>query len=63
MSTVHNTNQACCSIPPVQSDYQPKGSIKPFGDFNRVYITGPEKSDNALVCVYDIFGYFVLHNF
>ncbi len=58
-TTVHNTNQACCSIPPVQSDYQPKGSIKPFGDFNRVYVTGPEKSDNALVCVYDIFGYFI----
>jgi len=58
MSTVHNTNQACCSIPPVQSDYQPKGSIKPFGGFNRVYVTGPEKSENALVCVYDIFGFF-----
>ena len=25
MSTVHNTNVACCSIPPVKSDYVPKG--------------------------------------
>lgn len=60
MSTVHNTNQACCSIPPVQSDYQPKGTFKPFGDFKRVYVTGPTTSDNAIVCVYDIFGY-LLH--
>ncbi|KXN81106.1 hypothetical protein AN958_06060 [Leucoagaricus sp. SymC.cos] len=57
-TTIHNTNQACCSIPPVQSDYQPKGTIKPFGDFKRVYVTGPIKSDNAIVCVYDIFGFF-----
>ena len=56
MSTVHNTNQGCCSNPAVQSDYRPKGTIKPFGDFKHVYITGPAKSDNALVCVYDIFG-------
>ncbi|KAJ3575922.1 hypothetical protein NP233_g796 [Leucocoprinus birnbaumii] len=59
MSTaVHNTNQGCCSNPAVQSDYQPKGTIKPFGDFKRVYVTGPAKSDNAVVCVYDIFGFF-----
>ncbi|KAJ2919319.1 hypothetical protein MD484_g1097, partial [Candolleomyces efflorescens] len=59
MSTaIHNTNQACCTIPPVQSDYQPKGTFKSLGDFQRVYVTGPEKSDNAIVCVYDIFGYF-----
>ncbi|KAF9454996.1 dienelactone hydrolase [Macrolepiota fuliginosa MF-IS2] len=57
-TTVHNTNQACCSIPPVQSDYQPKGTIKPLGDFKRVYVTGPPKSENAIVCVYDIFGFF-----
>ena len=25
MSTVHNTNVACCSIPSVKSDYVPKG--------------------------------------
>ncbi|KAF6766486.1 dienelactone hydrolase [Ephemerocybe angulata] len=58
MSTVHNTNKACCTIPPVQSDYQPKGTFKSIGDFKKVYVTGPEKSDNAIVCVYDIFGYF-----
>ena len=57
MFTAHNTNHGCCSNPAVPSDYQPKGTIKPFGDFKHVYITGPVKSDNALVCVYDIFGY------
>jgi len=57
-TTVHNTNKACCSIPPVQSDYTPKGTFSAFGDFNKVYITGPDSSDNAIVCVYDIFGYF-----
>ncbi|KIY43379.1 dienelactone hydrolase [Fistulina hepatica ATCC 64428] len=58
MSTeIHNPNKACCSIPPVQSDYTPKGTFESFGDFKRVYVTGPQ-STNAIVCVYDIFGYF-----
>ena len=57
MSTViHNTNKACCSIPPVQAQYTPLGSFKSLGDFDKVYVTGPESSDNAIVCVYDIFG-------
>ena len=36
ISTVHNNNAACCSIPPVQSNYTPKGSFKPYGGFNKV---------------------------
>ncbi|KAJ7225897.1 Alpha/Beta hydrolase protein [Mycena pura] len=55
--TVHNTNTACCTVPPVQSEYTPKGSFKSVGDFKKVYVTG-ESSANAIVCVYDIFGYF-----
>lgn len=56
-STIHNTNVACCTIPPVLSDdYTPKGSFKAHGGFNRVYVTGNESSDKAIVCVYDIFG-------
>lgn len=35
-TTVHNTNEACCSIPPVQSDYEPKGTYKAYGGFKRV---------------------------
>ncbi|KAH9927519.1 Alpha/Beta hydrolase protein [Epithele typhae] len=58
MATVHNSNVACCSIPPVQSDYTPKGTFKPYGGFNKVYVTGPETPGKmAIVCVYDIFGY------
>ncbi|KAG6857601.1 hypothetical protein H0H87_010169 [Tephrocybe sp. NHM501043] len=43
-TTVHNTNTACCSIPPVRSDYTPKGYFKPFGNFDKVYVTGLEDS-------------------
>ena len=55
MSTVHNTNEACCSIPAVQAEYTPKGTYTPYGAFDRVYVTG-DKSEIALVVVYDIFG-------
>ncbi|KAJ6574733.1 hypothetical protein B0H19DRAFT_1125512 [Mycena capillaripes] len=55
---IHNKNQACCSIPPVESDYTPKGTFKSVGDFKKVYVTGDTSSENAIVCVYDIFGYF-----
>jgi hypothetical protein len=55
MSTVHNTNEACCSIPPVLVDYTPKGIYKPYGAFDCVYVTG-DKSETALIVVYDIFG-------
>ncbi|KAF5375018.1 hypothetical protein D9758_000097 [Tetrapyrgos nigripes] len=55
--TTHNTNQACCSIPPVQSSYSPVGSFKSLGSFNKVYVTGNNPT-NAIVCVYDIFGFY-----
>lgn len=55
-TTIHNTNQACCTIPPVQSDYAPKGTFKPFGEFKKVYVTGPDSSENAIICIFDIFG-------
>jgi len=54
--TVHNDNKACCSIPPVHSDYTPKGSYKSYAGFQRVYVTG-DKTDVALISVYDIFGF------
>jgi len=34
-----------------------EGTYKPYGVFDRVYITG-DKNETALVIVYDIFGYF-----
>ncbi|KAJ6575517.1 hypothetical protein B0H10DRAFT_2104034 [Mycena sp. CBHHK59/15] len=44
----HNTNTACCTIPPVQSEYTPKGSFKSVGDFKKVYVTGG-LSENAIL--------------
>ena len=57
--TVYNTNKACCTIPPVLSDYTPKGSFRPHGAFKKVYVTGPEQSDKSIVAIYDIFGYVI----
>jgi hypothetical protein len=56
-TTIHNTNKACCSIPPVLHDYTPNGSFQSYGEFQRVYVTGPDNSKNAIICVFDIFGY------
>ncbi|PWZ00539.1 alpha/beta-hydrolase [Testicularia cyperi] len=52
----NNTNEACCSIPPVQSDYSPKGTTEKLGGLD-VYAIGPKDSKKAIVVVYDIFGY------
>ncbi|KAJ9094008.1 hypothetical protein QFC20_006988 [Naganishia adeliensis] len=53
---VHNTNKACCSIPPVQSEYKPKGSYQKVGSFEKAYVIGDSKT-HALICIYDIFGF------
>jgi len=55
MST-DTSRDACCSIPPVEVDYTPKGSYVAFGGFKKVYVVGP-KSDKALLAAYDIFGF------
>ncbi|ORY79524.1 dienelactone hydrolase [Protomyces lactucae-debilis] len=51
-----NTNKACCTLPPVQSDYTPKGSYETLGDL-KTYITGNQKSNKVLTVIYDIFGF------
>jgi len=58
VGTIHNDNNACCTIPPVESNYEPKGTYKPYGDFQKVYVTGDESSDTAIVTVFDIFGFY-----
>ena len=49
-------NKACCSIPPVKTDYQPKGRMEKCAGIDS-YVIGPADSKTALVCVYDIFGF------
>ena len=56
LGKVVNSNTACCSVPPVQSNYKPKGTYAPYAGFKRVYATGSEGSGIAIVAVYDIFG-------
>ncbi|EST07675.1 Dienelactone hydrolase [Kalmanozyma brasiliensis GHG001] len=51
-----NTNQACCTIPPVKSDYSPKGSMEKIGGLD-TYVIGPKDAKKAIVVVYDIFGF------
>jgi len=53
-----NTNVACCTIPPVQSEgYTPKGEYKAYGGFSKVYMTGPKDTGRAIIEHYDAFGY------
>ncbi|WVQ84576.1 hypothetical protein IAT38_006730 [Cryptococcus sp. DSM 104549] len=37
--------------------YELKGSYKSVGDYEKVYVTGPEDAKHALVVIYDIFGF------
>ncbi|ODQ54562.1 dienelactone hydrolase [Saitoella complicata NRRL Y-17804] len=55
MTEIHNTNEACCSIPPVQSNYQPKGITTTINGLE-TYVTS-NSSKKILICIYDIFGF------
>ena len=37
-TAVHNTNVACCTLPPVRSDYKEKGFYKAYAGFDKVSI-------------------------
>jgi len=56
-SKIHNPNKACCTIAPVASDYKPQGTYKQFASFQKAYFTGPTDTDRALLCIFDIFGF------
>ncbi|KAJ3008656.1 hypothetical protein HKX48_008403 [Thoreauomyces humboldtii] len=47
---------ACCSTPAVTSNYSPIGRNGNVAGI-ATYETGPETSDNVIVCLYDIFGH------
>ncbi|KAK0524200.1 hypothetical protein OC834_003692 [Tilletia horrida] len=51
-----NTNKACCTIPPVKSDYSDfKGAYETIEGLN-TYVTGDASSKKAIVATQDIFG-------
>jgi len=47
--------KACCTLPPVVSDYNPPGTTVQVDDLP-IYETIPNGSKRLLICVYDIFG-------
>lgn len=48
--------EACCTLPPVSSDYQPEGTEITIGDLT-VYETKNKTPKILLICAYDIFGF------
>jgi hypothetical protein len=48
-------NEACCSIPPVQTSYQPKGSYEDIAGI-KSYVVGNKSAKAVLINIYDIFG-------
>ncbi|KAI9632341.1 Alpha/Beta hydrolase protein [Dioszegia hungarica] len=53
--SVTNT-AACCTLPPVQAEYTPKGSYSDFTGL-KTYITGEKDAKQAVLIVYDVFGF------
>ncbi|CAG7731309.1 unnamed protein product [Allacma fusca] len=48
-------NDACCTLPPIRSDYTPTGRVFKIGDLE-VYETADTTPKKVLICAYDIFG-------
>lgn len=49
------TNKACCTIPPVEAKYSPKGDFEVVNGV-RTYVTGPKDATNLVVYVYVSIG-------
>lgn len=49
------TCPACCKLPPVQTEYSPKGDYTELAGL-KTYSAGPEDAKEAILVVYDIFG-------
>ncbi|CAG8482109.1 9879_t:CDS:2 [Ambispora gerdemannii] len=49
--------EACCTVPPVKSNYESKGEYIQITDDLKAYTIGPKNAKNAVIIVYDIFGY------
>ncbi|KAI8393453.1 dienelactone hydrolase [Radiomyces spectabilis] len=50
--------QACCCIPPVESNYKPVGTMETIANMSN-YVVGPKDAKKLVVVIYDIFG---MHN-
>ncbi|BFZ61657.1 hypothetical protein YB2330_002730 [Saitoella coloradoensis] len=50
-----HTLPKCCTIPPLTSTYEPKGSMVKIADLD-CYSAGPVDSETVIVAIYDIFG-------
>ncbi|ORY29567.1 Alpha/Beta hydrolase protein [Naematelia encephala] len=49
-------SSACCTLPPVQAEYTPKGEYIEVAGL-KTYAVGPEDAKAAILFVYDIFGF------
>jgi len=49
-------SEACCSIPQVVSNYEPKGTVDEVEGL-KIYHTGPSDSQAAIIAAYDVFGF------
>ncbi|ORX47056.1 alpha/beta-hydrolase [Hesseltinella vesiculosa] len=48
--------KACCTVKPVESDYEPVGALVQIDDYS-AYVVGPEEAKKAIIVLYDIFGF------
>ncbi|EIW69118.1 hypothetical protein TREMEDRAFT_39389 [Tremella mesenterica DSM 1558] len=53
-----SSEKACCTLPPAEAEYTPKGSYETLAGL-KTYVVGPDldKAKGAVLCVYDIFGF------
>jgi len=51
-----NDNKACCSLPPVEAEYTPKGEYVDVAGI-KSYTIGNKESKTAIVSVMDVFGF------
>jgi len=56
MTTIVNDNKACCSLPPVEASYTPKGKYEDFVGI-KTYHVGDKASETAIISIMDVFGF------
>jgi len=56
MSTIVNDNKACCTLPPVEAEYEPKGKYIEVADL-KSYTTGNAESKTVIISIMDVFGF------